>query len=89
MATEVTDEMLTAFREAVRQGGDTTDDIRAAGIAAVLAIAESHAPAPNCCRHCEQARALLAEERPVRRLMTIGPWMNLYDRFASIFGVRP
>ncbi len=35
-----TDEMLTVFRDAVRQGGDSTDDIRAAGIDAVLKLVE-------------------------------------------------
>jgi hypothetical protein len=43
----------------------------------------------NCCRHCEQVRALLAQERPIRRLMTIGPWLELYDQLAAIFGMRP
>lgn len=37
---EVTGEMVDAFREAVRGGGDNVDDIRRDGLAAVFAIVE-------------------------------------------------
>jgi hypothetical protein len=37
---EPTDEMIDAYRDAVRRGGDSVDDIRREGIAAVLAIVE-------------------------------------------------
>lgn len=52
---EPTDEMLSAFREAVRGGGDSVDDIRRDGLAAVLAIVArdytitpKHTPAQQC-----------------------------------------
>lgn len=41
---EATEEMLNAFRDAVRRGGDSVDDIRHEGIQAVLDLID---PVPN------------------------------------------
>jgi hypothetical protein len=44
MKIELTDEMRQAYREAVRQGGDSVDDIRDAGLSAVLEIVARDLP---------------------------------------------
>jgi hypothetical protein len=42
----------------------------------------------DCCEHCRKVRKLLADEWSIRRLMTIGSYLGLYDRIAAIYGNR-